>query len=1295
MEPSPAELKEQHAADRRVRELYRYYQPAAPPGVIRSWLSAGEDLPPAGPAGSPNTPPVDDARGSNSSATPTPSTALGPEELVLGSSNITLRSFAQLAALRLNAQRALICVLDRNTQYILSEATKTVNLNDSSVHDPKDALWLGTTGSTKAWSLCLDTVALPPSDRENANYEYLIVNDLTEHERFKRLSFVENDPRFRFYAGTPLTTKNGINLGCFFVLDTDTRDGLTGLEKDTLGSLATLVMDYLKVCRQASEGRRAARLSRGLSCFVEGSSSFVDSVDPSRVDSARYSGTTASLNNRISMSGSSRAANSFEHTSQRASNDRASQTASNDHVSQTASDDRASQTASHDRISPSAPFDHVPFQMTSTDTASQVVSPSPPNDRSLSNDARSFSSGLSESKVDTGTSGGASSLPEWLTNSNRNRLPQDDSHGNSWCFRRAANLLRESLDLSNDGGVIFLEASNPSLADIDSGSDASTADGDSGPATVLSMSTNDEPFSMRSGPLANVPAASLDRSFLSILLRRYPKGKLWSFHRDGLISTSDDDDQEPHLHGFQASNISPPGHPPIAVTKPLGKRRKAGENSILNRYFPNATQIIFVPLWNAVNSQWFAGCFCWTTVETQVFTSAVELSSVLGFGSSIMAESSRVESLIADRQKGDFIGSISHELRSPLHGILAAAEFLNATSLTEFQDSLLETVNACGRTLLDTMNQVLDFSKVLASHLDTYVATDLAILAEEVVEGICLGHAYGQNSTASADLPVLMSHKMPKLPPNSRSNVNVTIHVTQRDWVYRTQPGALRRIIMNLFGNAMKYTDAGQVSLSLEASSHSEGRSRRQGLEDLVTLTVSDTGRGISEEFLRGRLYTPFAQEDTLAVGTGLGLSIVRSLVKALNGNIRVRSRPGEGTIVRVSLPLARPVGAESPRVDEDSQNAQQREILTQTLLLREGYPGKRVAIWGTEPADLENSPTWAGIARYLVEWFGIEIVAWPPSVPIDILLVEASSLPDLRQNGLSAALPALLILCEKAVDYSAARAEWLSLATSVDMIRRPCGPHKLARSVLKCLTHGNSTVVTPALTLQDPMDLPIRTSTPVPDSELASAMASPINMSQVGSPTIPDVTTMELTGTGPRSEEDSPPQTPSVVSAPPEAIVAAPLPPPLSDNAIDSTRLARVLVVDDNRINVNLMMTFMKKRKLTELHSAENGKLAVEAVEQMTKGYDIIFMDISMPVMNGFEATRAIRSLERENEGDGRRPAIIIALTGLSSSRDESEALASGVDLFLTKPVSFKEVSRLLGEWEKDGMERERRTAS
>ncbi|KAJ5306327.1 hypothetical protein PENANT_c017G03922 [Penicillium antarcticum] len=1288
MEDPKTEKNVHHNADRRARELYRYYQPPIQAGVVPSWLPTSEEFPFSSPSGNINTPPISESSAPSETGRVRPSTAIGPDALVLGTSNSTLTSFAQLAALRLNVERVLIAVTDRDRQHIIAEATKTLNLNDASVHDDKDNIWLGASDTRRTWRVCKDTVALPPNDRETANYQFLIVNDMSESHRFKQLSFVENDPHFRFYAGTPLTTKNNINLGCFFVLDSKPRDGLTSLEKDTLGSLSMLVMDYLRICRQASEGRRAARLSRGLSYFVEGSSSFVDSVDPSRTDSTAPLSTGSYKN---SVSDGSRG-NSLEDGFQGISNSPPNERSIDSNPSNRISVSRGS-------------------RGNSADDASQAASNSSPNNRSLSNDAQSFSSQPSDSKLDTGTSGTGigSSLPEWLTSSGQNRLPPDDSQGNSWCFRRAANLLRESLDLNGESGVIFLEANNSPTLDINSGSDCSDA---GGPAPVLSASTNDEPFAPQAGSMATCAAANLDRSFLQLMLRRYPRGKLWSFHRDGLISTSDDDDQHPQDNKgpltptHSASSRSPsdaPPPPPPEPSKLTRKRRKAAENSVLNQYFPNATQIMFVPLWNAVASQWFAGCFCWSTVETQVFTTSVELSSVLGFASSIMAEYSRVESLIADRQKGDFIGSISHELRSPLHGILAAAEFLSSTHLNEFQDSLLETVNACGRTLLDTMNQVLDFSKVvslertwksmkrrkekpldfkgtdkLAYHLDTYVATDLAILAEEVVEGICLGHVYGQSSTASADLPVLMPHH-PKL-QSGRSNVEVVMDVAYGDWVYRTQPGALRRIIMNLFGNAMKYTEAGRVTLQLEASSQSEGRSRRQGLEDLVTLTVTDTGKGISEEFLRSKLYTPFAQEDSLAVGTGLGLSIVRSLVKALSGTIRIRSRPGEGTTVHVSLPLARPVGKESPAIEPSGQLIQHRETLTQTLLLREGYPGKRAAIWGIDPAEVTGHSNWSEIARYLTDWYAIELVSCSSESTVDMVLIDENDLPQFREIAPAVTLPALLILCHKSVDYTGALSEWLPLASSVHIIRRPCGPHKLARSVTRCLAQNQSASATPASVMQ-PIDLPIRTSS------LPSAMSPASPTSSAGARSAPE---LNLPGIRSTKQRMTPLAGPSVITSLPEEIIEAPLPSPLVDGAINSSRLARILVVDDNRINLNLMMTFLKKRQLTELDAAENGKLAVEAVERMQSGYDIIFMDISMPVMNGFEATRAIRSLERDE--DGRKPAIIIALTGLSSSRDESDALASGVDLFLTKPVSFREVSRLLTEWEKDGMEKERR---
>ena len=124
-----------------------------------------------------------------------------------------------------------------------------------------------------------------------------------------------------------------------------------------------------------------------------------------------------------------------------------------------------------------------------------------------------------------------------------------------------------------------------------------------------------------------------------------------------------------------------------------------------------------------------------------------------------------------------------------------------------------------------------------------------------------------------------------------------------------------------------------------------------------------------------------------------------------------------------------------------------------------------------------------------------------------------------------------------------------------------------------------------------------------------------------------------------------------------------------------------------------------MRKRKYSVIDEAENGLEAVNKFAGREDGYDIIFMDISMPVLDGFGATRQIRAIEagrrkkvpepttsqtkEAGKDKERTPALVIALTGLASSRDQSEAFSSGVDLFLTKPVAFKEVGKMLDNWE------------
>ncbi|THC93780.1 hypothetical protein EYZ11_006757 [Aspergillus tanneri] len=1159
---------------------------------------------------------------------------LGPvsllsENLVLGNHNATLTSFAHLAALRLNVDRVLISVSDRTSQFILAQSTQSCS--QTNYEATGNGVWGGCSSvSCSAWQMCKSTLDLPPSNRESGQYHFMVLNDLSKDVRYKNLPFVQGEPHFRFYAGTPLTTATNINIGCFFLFDTKPRQGLSDEEKQTMGSLGMLVMDYLRVSRQASEGRRASRLSHGLSCFVEGSSSLVDMAHPSH-DGACAPGTPPSYarGNHLSVGST----NSFDF----------------------------------------------------------------PSRRSPSTDTRSFTS-TSEYKTDQCSPAPDSALPEWWSGSRQKG--QENSHDHHWAFRRAANLLRESLELDAEGGVMFLEASNsPMLNDFEIGSDYSGYGETNNPAPVLAISTNEDPFAPRPGSMMLYPATNLDGGFLRQLLRRYSKGKLWSFHRDGVVSSSDDEN-----HCRYRSR------PPELGKGGGGKKWKTFENSMLNLYFPNATQVIFVPLWNAANSQWFGGCFCWTTEETRVFNASVELSSILGFGSSVMVECNRVESLISDRQKGDFIGSIS-----PLHGILAAVEFLSETQFDEFQESLLETINACGRTLLDTMNQVLDFSKIvslektwrdtrrgrtapdakplekLSAHLDTNMATDIALLAEEVVEGVCVGHFYGQKSTAAHDqyvLPANAAAAQTNLPKGAaaqlRSEVEVVVDIVPNDWVYMAQPGALRRIIMNIFGNAMKYTESGRITLRMDVTELSDNRARRHGAEDLVTFTVSDTGKGISEEFLRGRLYTPFAQEDTLAVGTGLGLSIVRSLVRSLHGSINVHSQPGEGTVVKVTLPLLRLQTEVSVDDAIDPRALSPREVaeIGENAALRESHRGRRAAILGFERAAAEQHPFWSVISRYLTDWYGLELVSWPSPTPVDLVLTNELGLTSGMQHSLRrlhSTIPSLLIICNQSIDQTA-RVEFGMLASRVKIIHRPCGPQKLAQLVRRCLDEqqGSKTATPQKILLPErpyPRILVGSESTPAA-SEMQESKAV-VDIWDTATDVMPDTVSSGASSSSlgvqtPAAEiEQSPLATivtpPSPVQPCSRAVVPGvpdektPVPP--------MPRRARILVVDDNSINLNLMLMFLKRRNLHTLDSADNGKSAVDAVERMLPGYDIIFM-----------ATRAIRSLEKERDGES---AIIIALTGLSSSHDETEALAAGVDLFLTKPVSFKEVSRLLAKWE------------
>jgi len=119
--------------------------------------------------------------------------------------------------------------------------------------------------------------------------------------------------------------------------------------------------------------------------------------------------------------------------------------------------------------------------------------------------------------------------------------------------------------------------------------------------------------------------------------------------------------------------------------------------------------------------------------------------------------------------------------------------------------------------------------------------------------------------------------------------------------------------------------------------------------------------------------------------------------------------------------------------------------------------------------------------------------------------------------------------------------------------------------------------------------------------------------------------------------------------------------------------------------VNMMLLSTYMRKNGW-DFEKGENGLLALQIFENRPQGFDVIFMDISMPIMTGYESTREIRKVEmaRRETGGTNRPALIIALTGFTSQKDQEMAFKSGVDIFMNKPVRFKEIGRILDDWMK-----------
>lgn len=459
---------------------------------------------------------------------------------------------------------------------------------------------------------------------------------------------------------------------------------------------------------------------------------------------------------------------------------------------------------------------------------------------------------------------------------------------------------------------------------------------------------------------------------------------------------------------------------------------------------------------------------------------------------------------------------------------------------------------------------------------------------------------------------------------------------------FRVNSGAWRRIVQNLANNSIKYCDeGGYFKISLSATPHANGAGSASSNMTMIELVCLDSGRGMSQQFLKFGLWQAFSQENSSSQGTGLGLSIVHGIVKEMGGTIDVQSSKGVGSAIRVRIPLRKRQKASSASVndadpailerlksstcamlgfDEDGtgneRSVKADAILKKSIINTCGNHGVRV-VSGVEHG-LNDDPDGRPSRR--------------PDVFIisEVKAIKLSHLGPQTEMERSVYTGPSIVLCNSVASTRALP----DLGSTTIAVAQPLGPRKLLRALTSCLEQAR-----------------------------------------------PEETAKPFDGRNVAKREDSV-QSPLVLSSRPEAT-------PRSSyfGAKSTSRLhlqpsgLTTLLVDDNDINLTLLRAYMNKHKHA-FACASNGQEAVTAYRKTfeipsTTLPSLILMDLTMPVMSGLEATRQIRAFERLNSI---KPAsMIIALTAMNSSEARQEAFGSGVDLFLTKPVKLSALGKII----------------
>ena len=501
----------------------------------------------------------------------------------------------------------------------------------------------------------------------------------------------------------------------------------------------------------------------------------------------------------------------------------------------------------------------------------------------------------------------------------------------------------------------------------------------------------------------------------------------------------------------------------------------------------------------------------------------------------------------ANAAKDVFVANMSHELRTPMNAVLGMAHLLGTTGLSPEQARYLEMIRASGQSLLGILNDILDFSKMQAGKVEMHpvrfnldevlhaLATIMSVSAGDKDLELCIG--------VEPDVPrVLVGDAL-----------------------------RLQQVLVNLAGNAIKFTESGEVSVLVELVAP---------LPLTLGFVVRDTGIGMSEEQL-ARLFLPFTQGDLSTTrrfgGTGLGLTISKGLVELLGGDIKARSTPGAGSEFRFTLPMM--AGDEAPAPARTAPTGLRLLVVDDNHTSR-SFICKTIEAWNWACDSVASGPE--ALARLR------------GGAVYDVVLV------DWHMPGM-----------DGVETIRAIQSQMADASVPVVCMVNAYGRGKLMEDMAEVSTSGYLTK-------------------PVTSSSLFDAVQAALAQRESGAA--------------------------GVAEAPPSPELAG----------------VRLLLVEDNPINQNVAKGILEQAGAV-VAVAENGAVAVELLRG--ERYDLVLMDVQMPVMDGFAATRQIRE-------ELRLQLPVIAMTAGVMESEREQCIAAGMDDFIAKPIDVEQMFATIQRW-------------